>query len=667
MRLFKYNLLLLVSALLVFPLQGCESDDSAKEILSVSKESISVGSGPGSSTVGITANISWEISCPDEWVTLSPLSGSGSLAVDVEYDANPSVESRSTVIAVKGSNKTELTVNLTQEGVALVFSANVDKLEFPAKNNTAKSFTLTTDKNFTLDYTAGWMEITGSDGKPLLSGTPAQSPLTISVKPISNISGAERTAEIILTPSVGETSITIPVVQSGEQFLTGTKGFPVTWWINSGGQALTANFATYGYVPAYNGSAAAYTYIRSAENQKKAFVKYVVESSTANTFVTTGGDGDYWLFSVPVETLPAGNAIDILFQIEAGSTAPKYFVTEYLDNKEWKTAGELKTAAEDSNIKYTFRTYSNGDVPVKVSETFAFTQSFTNENINIRVRQVGNIRTGNGGALDVTSTSSLSSSGVAKQSVSLGPQIRYFGGAIPAESKKVLVIGNSYTYYNASYSLLKEIAWHEGIYIKPVVFTHGSYTIAMSLANAVCMDMVDNGGFDYAIVQIGSTEYGIVGTADDSGITQNVQSMMTAIRAKSPSCKTVLELTWAQKNAYAGYSYEWFKSYSAWHAKNVENITPVATASNSWVSPIGVAWDYVRTDRPSLELYASDGTHPSYAGSYLKSCVNYLTLFGRPFGNNPHNGELDAATAAYLRGVAESVVLGHESSYNITR
>jgi len=37
--------------------------------------------------------------------------------------------------------------------------------------------------------------------------------------------------------------------------------------------------------------------------------------------------------------------------------------------------------------------------------------------------------------------------------------------------------------------------------------------------------------------------------------------------------------------------------------------------------------------------------------------VNYLTLSGKKFGSDPCDCLLDAETAAYLRGVAESVVL----------
>lgn len=76
--------------------------------------------------------------------------------------------------------------------------------------------------------------------------------------------------------------------------------------------------------------------------------------------------------------------------------------------------------------------------------------------------------------------------------------------------------------------------------------------------------------------------------------------------------------------------------------------------------PVGVAWSRVRSERPDIELYAADGSHPSYAGSYLAAAVICTTLTGAPFGAAPSDGLLDPDTAAYLRRVAEQTVLGRD-------
>ena len=77
---------------------------------------------------------------------------------------------------------------------------------------------------------------------------------------------------------------------------------------------------------------------------------------------------------------------------------------------------------------------------------------------------------------------------------------------------------------------------------------------------------------------------------------------------------------------------------------------------------MGVAWQIVRHEHPEIELYAKDAHHPSTAGSYLSAVVAYQMLFRTPFSTQAANVDLDAATAAYLRSVAERVVLQGEQA-----
>ena len=59
----------------------------------------------------------------------------------------------------------------------------------------------------------------------------------------------------------------------------------------------------------------------------------------------------------------------------------------------------------------------------------------------------------------------------------------------------------------------------------------------------------------------------------------------------------------------------------------------LAKRLNADVAPIGIAWQRIWKERPTLGLYAADNIHPSIAGSYLISCVLYATIFKRsPIG-----------------------------------
>lgn len=52
-----------------------------------------------------------------------------------------------------------------------------------------------------------------------------------------------------------------------------------------------------------------------------------------------------------------------------------------------------------------------------------------------------------------------------------------------------------------------------------------------------------------------------------------------------------------------------------------------AKETGAVVAPVGLAWQQIRQQNPSIELYYKDGAHPSQAGSYLAACVMYATIF----------------------------------------
>ncbi len=77
------------------------------------------------------------------------------------------------------------------------------------------------------------------------------------------------------------------------------------------------------------------------------------------------------------------------------------------------------------------------------------------------------------------------------------------------------------------------------------------------------------------------------------------------------------------------------------------------------VIPVGLAFARAYAEKPDLALHeAFDGTHPSLLGTYLAASVVYRTIYGRPTADIDYDyfGEIDADTAAWLRGVADRTV-----------
>ena len=139
------------------------------------------------------------------------------------------------------------------------------------------------------------------------------------------------------------------------------------------------------------------------------------------------------------------------------------------------------------------------------------------------------------------------------------------------------------------------------------------------------------------------------------------QKMVPAIRefdarAKQVGGRTLLFATWARKNGSPKLDASVGDYQSAQSRVNVA-FEKMAHELGVDLIPVGRAWQKVVTDRPELELYNADGSHPSALGSYLAACV----IFAHIFETSPVGSSFDLGLgeqAKYLQSVAAETVLG---------
>ncbi len=96
-------------------------DNEEEVVISLSSDSVSVGSGAGRQTVELTSNTEWEIDNPNSllsWCVISPVRGqAGAVTLTVEVSANESYDMREhTFNIVAGTETVSLTVSQTQFG-----------------------------------------------------------------------------------------------------------------------------------------------------------------------------------------------------------------------------------------------------------------------------------------------------------------------------------------------------------------------------------------------------------------------------------------------------------------------------------------------------------------------------------------------------------------------
>jgi hypothetical protein len=183
----------------------------------------------------------------------------------------------------------------------------------------------------------------------------------------------------------------------------------------------------------------------------------------------------------------------------------------------------------------------------------------------------------------------------------------------------------------------------------------GGWSMGQHLDFAPTDDLVAEGGYDVVFLQDQSQAPAKVGydKKKNASLLKAMTGMADKVRTTSRDCRVVVECTWA----YPGKQNGGFESVSQFYKYAGKGARMMAKAAKAEVSPIREAFRIANMERPDILMFAPDGYHQSPYGSYLKSCVNYLLIYGEKFGDSPSDCGLNAKKAAALRSIAEQVVL----------
>ncbi len=212
---------------------------------------------------------------------------------------------------------------------------------------------------------------------------------------------------------------------------------------------------------------------------------------------------------------------------------------------------------------------------------------------------------------------------------------------------RVLFIGNSFTYFNNMPAILRALAPQ----VETRMIAQGGLSLEDHWNNAETRKAVEEGKWDFVVLQEQSTlgetfvVNGLARLQGDRTFRTYAEKWIRAIQATS--ARPVLMMHWKGKEApdrdreFLDYTIS--KAGSEWGAM---------------LAPVSLAWQ--AAERRGVALYASDGRHPSPAGSYLEACVMYATLLGKnPVGlsANARGPEIEQNDGNALGGNVELVKL----------
>lgn len=226
------------------------------------------------------------------------------------------------------------------------------------------------------------------------------------------------------------------------------------------------------------------------------------------------------------------------------------------------------------------------------------------------------------------------------------------------DTTRVLCIGNSFTYVFDSHQKLADIALSQGHYINMTAAYVGGYTFYRHLKDIKTIIAIEQFTTPYDCVFLQNQSQVNALYAKDPRQhklqKQDAVELAARVRQYSPDARVWIESTWS----YPAFDCGGFGTETEFNRLLEKGSAMLAKAAHTSVSPIGTAFRIAREERPDINLFSDDQKHQSALGAYLKSCVNYLLIFGGKFNSDASSCGLDPDSCAYLRSVAERVVAG---------
>lgn len=236
-----------------------------------------------------------------------------------------------------------------------------------------------------------------------------------------------------------------------------------------------------------------------------------------------------------------------------------------------------------------------------------------------------------------------------------------------AQTTHVLFIGNSYTGVNDLPEMTRQLALSLGDTLMVAGSSPGGYTFQQHTTYAATQGLIDQRNWDFVVLQEQSQLPSFPPSQVASECLPYAAQLVDSIRAHSPCAEPVFYMTWGRQNGDAQNCASWppVCTYEGMQQQLRQSYLQMAEDNSSSCAPAGMAWKRVRAEYPAINLYSSDGSHPSVAGSYLVACTMYSTIFRTGTVGASFVSSLDAATATTLQQVATSVVLDSLDTWNI--
>ncbi len=202
------------------------------------------------------------------------------------------------------------------------------------------------------------------------------------------------------------------------------------------------------------------------------------------------------------------------------------------------------------------------------------------------------------------------------------------------QSLNVAFFGNSYTASNSLPNLVEEIALAQGDTLHHFEHVPGGYTMEGHWNDrSVLVNAMNNSGpFDYVVIQGQSQRPSFSPSQVANEVLPYAQNLDSLIKSIDSCTQTAFFMTWGRENGDQLNCpfYPPICTYEGMQDRLKSSYKLMARDNDAITVPVGESWRLLRDSVPGLQLYTSDGSHPSLRGSYLAAFTFYTSLFNKP-------------------------------------
>ena len=236
-------------------------------------------------------------------------------------------------------------------------------------------------------------------------------------------------------------------------------------------------------------------------------------------------------------------------------------------------------------------------------------------------------------------------------------------------TKNVLFLGNSYTGVNNLPQMISNVANSMGDTLEWDSHTPGGSYLYDHLTSSTSVNKIEQGNWDYVVLQEQS-QAPTLPYYQIPVVYEHARKLDSVIVAANPCSETQFYMTWGRKNGDPTFYQVYYPAYSDNTYEYMDSLLQarykyMADSNDAEVSPVGAVWNYIRQNHPNIELYQSDESHPSLAGSYVAACCFYTSLFRKDPTQITFNSTLSLLETTDIKQAVKTVVYDNLLNWNI--